>query len=623
MRCPCFLGGLAAAAAILVVALLPSRADAPALVSYQGKLSDSSGQPVANASYSLTFALYNQASGGALLWTETHPSVPVTAGVFQVLLGSVTPLLDSAFEGSTWLEVRLGGNALLPRSRIVSAGYAMRARLADSVADNSITSTKLASDAASLAKVSGGAMASSGGWVGIGTQAPDAPLAISASQAFSRLTTTSNPWGAVLELRNNTASPLYIGAINFLDSQYYLGQIGYLGSNDLTFTVGGVERMRIAPTGYVGVGTTQPQEALDVNGMVRTSLVGTTDASALELFADGERVWLAQPMPSGSVNIVAGANSNAVTSGSYAGTVSGGAMNLVTDNYGVVGGGTSNQAGNNDAFNSDSAIATVAGGENNKATGTWSAIGGGKGNTAGGQYSAVSGGNLNTASGQYGAVGGGKASNASGSSATVGGGWYNTASGMHSTVPGGANNTAAGYKSFAAGNRAKANHSGSFVFSDDTETDVASTGNGQFIVRAYGGIWLGKTSTPSILSGRFINTSTGAYLSDGGTWGNASDRALKENFASVDGEDVLRKLASLPVATWNYRAERDDVRHIGPTSQDFARAFGLGDGDKTIATVDADGVALSAIQALYRMLLDVQAENRELRKALEELKSRP
>jgi hypothetical protein len=58
----------------------------------------------------------------------------------------------------------------------------------------------------------------------------------------------------------------------------------------------------------------------------------------------------------------------------------------------------------------------------------------------------------------------------------------------------------------------------------------------------------------------------------------------------------------MPIATWNYRSEEPDTRHLGPTGQDFYAAFGLGDSDKAISTLDADGVALTAIQGLYELV---------------------
>jgi hypothetical protein len=56
------------------------------------------------------------------------------------------------------------------------------------------------------------------------------------------------------------------------------------------------------------------------------------------------------------------------------------------------------------------------------------------------------------------------------------------------------------------------------------------------------------------------------------------------------------------------------VRHLGPTAQDFYEVFGLGDDDKYISTVDADGVALAAIQALYELAKEKEAEIRTQQK---------
>jgi hypothetical protein len=107
-------------------------------------------------------------------------------------------------------------------------------------------------------------------------------------------------------------------------------------------------------------------------------------------------------------------------------------------------------------------------------------------------------------------------------------------------------------------------------------------------------------------------TSQGTLLVTGGTVGTLSDRAAKRAFAVVDPAQVLEKVIGLPVAEWSYIAN-PGARHIGPTAQDFRAAFGLGDDERSIATVDADGVALSAIQGLNAKLEAKIAEHaREL-----------
>ncbi|TGE23944.1 hypothetical protein E5K00_01645 [Hymenobacter aquaticus] len=130
-------------------------------------------------------------------------------------------------------------------------------------------------------------------------------------------------------------------------------------------------------------------------------------------------------------------------------------------------------------------------------------------------------------------------------------------------------------------------------------------------------------------SNAVISTSTGAYLSTGGTWTNTSDRRKKHRFEVVAGEDVLRRLRQVPITRWSYKADPATVRHLGPIAQDFRRAFGLGPDSISISTVDADGVALAGVQALdarttaqARQLAALQAENAALKTRLDALERR-
>lgn len=97
-----------------------------------------------------------------------------------------------------------------------------------------------------------------------------------------------------------------------------------------------------------------------------------------------------------------------------------------------------------------------------------------------------------------------------------------------------------------------------------------------------------------------------------------SDRAEKERFAAVDVEELLEKVVALPITTWDYKRD-PNVRHMGPVAQDFSAAFGLGSDDKHITTVDADGVALAAIQGLNQKLEQKETEITELKARLERL----
>jgi Chaperone of endosialidase len=120
-----------------------------------------------------------------------------------------------------------------------------------------------------------------------------------------------------------------------------------------------------------------------------------------------------------------------------------------------------------------------------------------------------------------------------------------------------------------------------------------------------------------------IHHSSGARLTAGGVWTNASSRSLKTGFEAIDPQAVLAKVADLPVQGWRYKVEDASTRHIGPVAEDFQRVFGLGDGE-SIGTVDADGVALAAIQGLVQKvdqaLAAKDAEIAELRQEVRSLK---
>lgn len=75
-------------------------------------------------------------------------------------------------------------------------------------------------------------------------------------------------------------------------------------------------------------------------------------------------------------------------------------------------------------------------------------------------------------------------------------------------------------------------------------------------------------------------------------------------------DEVLERLAKLPISTWTYGFDHESVRHLGPTAQDFADTFGLGNDPRHIAAVDANGVCMASIQALHRRLALIEDEIR-------------
>ena len=98
-----------------------------------------------------------------------------------------------------------------------------------------------------------------------------------------------------------------------------------------------------------------------------------------------------------------------------------------------------------------------------------------------------------------------------------------------------------------------------------------------------------------------------------------SDSALKQNIRPVNEQEILDKLAELPLRRWSYKTQDESIEHIGPMAQDFHRIFGLGEDERHINTLDPDGVALAAIKALHRQNVDLKARMAKMEALLEVL----
>lgn len=121
-----------------------------------------------------------------------------------------------------------------------------------------------------------------------------------------------------------------------------------------------------------------------------------------------------------------------------------------------------------------------------------------------------------------------------------------------------------------------------------------------------------------------ITMGTAGQFGDGGASRKSipSDRALKENLAPVQPSDALKALLNLPVSTWNYKWEGEGIRHLGPMAQDFTGAFGVGQDDKHIDMVDANGVLIAALQGLHGEVLQRDQKIERLEMAMADLLER-
>lgn len=359
----------------------------------------------------------------------------------------------------------------------------------------------------------------------------------------------------------------------------------------------------------VGVGTSTPRYELDVVGKA-ISGDNCTAAGAFATVSGGQ-----SNSASGERSVVAGGHGNTASQGRA--TVSGGYNNTASGTESVVSGGQNNIA--------SGIRSCIVGGDLNIAGGDYSFIGGGwkdttsqehatvvggYGNHAGGIYSTVGGGYGNQAMSGICTIAGGDYNLADNSYATVGGGSGNHATGQYSTIPGGYHNQATEYGSFAAGLEANSVHEGALVLSCFSYgAPFESIANNEFAVRALGGVRFVTGEGPS----------TGVQVAaGGGSWSSLSDRNAKENFAAIELDNLLNELLALDICTWNYRTQDESIRHVGPVAQDFYAAFGVGEDERRITSIDADGVALAAIQALANRQ---QKQLTELRDEIAQLKA--
>jgi len=578
----------------------------------------------------LSYTTYWSNDGTSLNGSEPGAAVAagVSNGLFTIPLGDNTisnmaAIPSALFATQPGLQLRIwfsdgvnGSVALNPAQNLTPAPYAAFAANATALANGVSLGTALGNSilSATNAFIGGGQGNTIPGYSG---------------------------WSFIGGGQNNVASSYYavIAGGDFNNAGYY-------------GTVGGGSGNTASSDGMVGGGEQ------NVAGSAFATVAGGQQNLATNYYA----------------TISGGGDNNAFGLGA---TVGGGGQNSAKGDYAAVGGGDLNSAGfcgtvGGGSNNIASGVsATVAGGRQNASSGDYATVSGGYGNNAGGYASSLGGGSHNTASGYASSVSGGEVNSAGGNWAAVGGGGFNTTSNDYATVPGGAGNLASGFCSFAAGYYAQATNDGSFVWSDNSASaPFASTAAHRFLIQAAAGVGIGTnnpqgtlhvasgsgylapqvaisqlntsdharlqigvstfpqwtlvvqpSATPEML---FWNGSANvAYLTYSGalfaqSFNPTSDRNAKENFQPVSPRAVLAKLAALPISRWNFKTAPGE-EHIGPMAQDFHAAFDTGSDDKHIATVDADGVALAAIQGLNQKVEAQAVENAALQARLEKL----
>lgn len=580
--------------ALCLLALATHLSAQTSAFTYQGALSQN-GQP-ANGTYDFMFRLLDaETDGTAAPVIPLNPGVGVTNGLFTTGINFDAENLNGA---NLWLEISVrtnGGGAfttLTPRQLLTSAPYAVRA-----------------------ANVSA---------AGISGTYGNAVMFNNAANSFA---------GSGQGLTALNATALTQGTV----PAAALNNAWKIGGN--TGTTSGAH--------FIGTTDDQPM-AIHANGLRAIFAENPGDSDDPDVFPDG------------APNLVFGAPVNAIRNGYVGSTIAGGGAtnhngitysNSISANFSSIGGGLRNQieddatasvisGGSFNLISTNAHYSVVVGGTDNRIlqSAYYATLGGGYINTIGAdaEFAVIGGGLLNVIEDKSGSAtlsgGYGNRIGTNATSATIGGGVFNEIGveamdsvigggggntiendAIYATIPGGTKNSAASF-SFAAGRGAKAIRDGTFVWADSTDEDISSIEDNSVTFRASGGYRLFTDGSAT----------AGVSLAPNATaWSVISDRAVKKDFAAVDGREVLEKLAAVPVQSWHYQWESADATpHLGPVAQDFKAAFYPGRDDQSITTLEFDGVALAAIQGLNQKLeagsQESEARSQLLERRLEE-----
>ena len=534
----------------------------PKMISYQGVLTDVEGNPL-DTTVSMTFTIYDASSGGTALWTETHGFVTVTAGVFSVLLGSITPIPTSVFDQpDRWLGLVVGGDPEMDRERILSVPYAYTCGSGD--ADWTIDGNNIYREP---------------GNVGIGTATPAEKLDVSGdinASSFYKIggnTVLSNPgteniFVGVGAGMNNTASDgTFIG--------YEAGRVNQGDSNTFVGSGAGSSNTTGDNNTFLGMYAGNDNTTAVFNTFVGTSAGPHNTTGSYNTF----------------LGAAAGNGNSTASNNTFVGMGAGNMNTTGSENTFVgSGAGSVNTTGNNNTF-----LGVYAGNDNTIGMfNTFVGISAGPHNTTG---------DYNTFLGA--ATGNANSTGINNTYVGMGAGNQNTTGSENTFVGTGAgsgNTTGSG--NVCIGNDAGRNETGSnklYIANGRNESDVL----------IYGDFSVGNVGIGTIAPAHPLHMGSGAHCTAGGVWTNASSIKYKENVTDLPAEEALEALECLNPVIFNYKVDREE-QYVGFIAEETP---------DLVATKDRKGLSpMDIVAVLTKVVQEQQKTIEELRNDIAELK---
>jgi hypothetical protein len=323
--------------ALVCVAVASSvSADIPKVLSYQGKVTDSGGTPVADGDYSMTFTIYDAETSGTSLWSSGTVTVTVSDGIFSVLLGeSPQPTLSLDFDADYWLEIDIAGDVQSPRTPLGSVGYAYMAsgivpgtEMVDSRGSPIFKGTNLGTGAGlrgdseqgdgvrgessatdgkgvygvttATTGINYGVYGTSSSTSGIGVFGTTAATAGNTSGGYFTSESTTYGRGVFAWAKGTAGQAVGVYGVSSSPSGYaVLGEAdatsgtnyGVYGKTNSTDGYGGYFDGRGYFSGKVGIGTMSPDQKLSVIGRVRAAH-DSTEAEYTEIYHGGSHGFI-------------------------------------------------------------------------------------------------------------------------------------------------------------------------------------------------------------------------------------------------------------------------------------------------------------------------------------------
>ncbi|MBI4896347.1 MAG: hypothetical protein HY832_02255, partial [Candidatus Aenigmarchaeota archaeon] len=245
--------------AVLFALVSMSYAAIPNAMNIQGRIRTSTNAVASNGYYNLTFRIYNQTSGGAVLWTESQNQT-VTNGYYDVVLGTVTPL-NLTFNQSYFLSLQINTDTeATPRINLTTTPYAFRANVSEDLD---------CTDCIGATEISDVYVLNTGDSIA-GDLTPDVNNSRSLGSTTLRFLTG---WFInLIALQDLNATNIFATSSFSVNNNVNISSNGntVIGRN---LTVGSNVLFVDTLNNRVGIGTTTPDETLTVSGAIRTTIL--------------------------------------------------------------------------------------------------------------------------------------------------------------------------------------------------------------------------------------------------------------------------------------------------------------------------------------------------------------